>query len=825
MTMTNESGWLSKTIANGTPLSISCSWASTLDDIPTGAGVLKVYINNSLRMTRNVTQGKFTVNLTNYLTVGEFPVRVTVMDAYGNMSSIIYTIVVQDFSVESPFDYLTPITGSFTFNYTPSGKGEKVVHFKVDDTELPTETVETSKRQQSKTIPAKPHGAHTLEVWFVVDMDGEEVESNHLFYEYMSVDPQETDPIITSQYTETEALQYETITIPYQVYDPERLTTAVTFSVDGTVVQTIPNVDRTQQQWAYRALSYGEKVFTITCGETSKSFNINIAQSEASIDAVTEDLVLYLSAQGRSNGEDHPDTWQYNDISATMTGFNFVNDGWLLDSENNAMLRVAGDARITIPYKIFERDFRSTGKTIEIEFATRNIMNYDTPIMSCMSGGRGIVLTSQSAKLASEQASVETQFKEDEHVRIAFVVEKRSEHRLLYCYINGILSSVMRYPDDDDFSQINPVNISIGTNDSTIDIYNIRIYDNDLTRHQILGNWIADTQSVDLMMARYDHNDIFDNNNNIVIEKLPKDLPYMIISCPQLPQFKGDKKTCSITYVDPTDATKCFTAENVQIDVQGTSSQYYPRKNYKIKCKGGFENNGETSKKYQLTNDCLPASVFCLKADFASSEGANNVELVRAYENACPYKTPAQREDPLVRQGIDGIPCVCFYDDGTTTTFVGKYNFNLDKGAEECFGFAEDDESWEIKTHASSRVLWKVSDFEGDEWLDDFEARYPDEDPPYTDYTQLKAFSDWICQTDTEAATGDALAEPVTYNGTTYTNDTAEYRLAKFKAEVGNYVEVDSMLFYYLFTELFLMVDSRSKNMFPSFMGDEVIGA
>ena len=54
---------------------------------------------------------------------------------------------------------------------------------------------------------------------------------------------------------------------------------------------------------------------------------------------------------------------------------------------------------------------------------------------------------------------------------------------------------------------------------------------------------------------------------------------------------------------------------------------------------------------------------------------------------------------------------------------------------------------------------------------------------------------------------------------TTYTADTAAYRKAKFRAELGGYVELDSALYFYLFTELFLMVDNRAKNMFPSFMG------
>ena len=63
------------------------------------------------------------------------------------------------------------------------------------------------------------------------------------------------------------------------------------------------------------------------------------------------------------------------------------------------------------------------------------------------------------------------------------------------------------------------------------------------------------------------------------------------------------------------------------------------------------------------------------------------------------------------------------------------------------------------------------------------------------------------------------LDAPVTLGDATYTHDTSEYRLAKFKAELPSYVEMQSALFYYLFTELFLMVDSRAKNMFPSFMG------
>ena len=106
-------------------------------------------------------------------------------------------------------------------------------------------------------------------------------------------------------------------------------------------------------------------------------------------------------------------------------------------------------------------------------------------------------------------------------------------------------------------------------------------------------------------------------------------------------------------------------------------------------------------------------------------------------------------------------------------------------------------------------------------------ARYPDSDPAYTDSSQLSEFAAWMVSVDPEKATGDALPEAVTIvdgeKSTTYTTDSAAYRKARFRAELGNYVELDSALFYYLFTELFLMVDSRAKNMFPSFIGEEIL--
>lgn len=813
LTMQNTSGWLSKSISTGAACEISAIWSSIEDELPTGNGTLKITINGITKTTQDVAQGTVTIDVGKWLSAGANKIKFNITDAYGNSRTINYSVSVVDVSIASTFDSSIAYSGAINYSYIPTGNIEKTVHFIVDNAEIGTSTVAASGRQQSYVILAQTHGAHSLLVYFTATVDGVEIKSNELYYELICTVAGEDAPIITSSYRGTKAEQYASIIIAYMVYNPGSMLAPIHLLVNGREVAAL-TVDRTLQTWTYRADTVGDLTLEITCGAVRKTFNLTVTESSMDIGAETQDLSLYLSSYGRSNNEANPGTWGYGDIQAVFSGFNYSSDGWQLDQDNNTVLRVAGDARLTIPYKAFAQDFRTGGKTIELEFATRDVMDYDAVVVSCMSGGRGIELTAQRALLKSEQSEISTQYKEDEHVRISFVVEKRAENRLIYCYINGVMSGTVQYPTDDDFAQTAPVDISVGSNNCTIDLYCIRVYDNDLTRFQMLNNWIADTQDVDTMLERYQHNNVFDAYGSIVISQLPKDLPYLVLEAPELPQYKGDKKTVNGYYVDPLHPSKDFTFSGAQANVQGTSSQYYARKNYKISFKGGFTlADGTESENYVMNASAIPTNTYTFKADVASSEGANNVELVRLYNDACPYKTPSQVDNPNIRQGIDGFPIVVFWSNGNNTVFMGKYNFNNDKGTPEVYGFTAGDESWEILNNTSSRVLFKSADFADDAWLNDFEGRYPDGN---TDPTQLSALSSWLVSTDQAAATGATLEAPVTYGGVEYTADTAEYRLAKFKAELPEHIEVDSACFYYLFTELFLMVDSRAKNMFPT---------
>jgi hypothetical protein len=154
---------------------------------------------------------------------------------------------------------------------------------------------------------------------------------------------------------------------------------------------------------------------------------------------------------------------------------------------------------------------------------------------------------------------------------------------------------------------------------------------------------------------------------------------------------------------------------------------------------------------------------------------------------------------------------------------------NNDKSNENLFGFDRDVypklECWEFSNNTSDRTLFKKSEWleeiydkEEDKmvpaWMSDFEARFPDLDDPYKDYTQFKRFCDFVVSTDRRQATNEEFETPVVYDNVEYTADTQEYRLAKFKNEFEQYAEVDTFIFYYIFTETFLMIDSRAKNLF-----------
>lgn len=808
-TITNLMSSRLLTVADGTDVVLQFAYSSIDSDGGNdGAGIGAIVVNNVTKATVTVPQGNNALNVTSYLSAGTNTVKVKVTNSEGTVKTLSYTISVVSLSISTTFAEMGSYSENVIFSYTPSGVGEKTVHFVMDGTELGTATMTSNNRSQTYTISEQTHGAHIFKCYATMEVDGVSVQSNTITLGMMWVDSTSNVPIVMSPFSVTSATQGENLTIPFMVYDPSAETATVTRKVlnaDGSeYTQSSVTVGRTAQSWSLNDYPAGNIKFVISCGTASVTLPVTVSESTLVIEPVTDSLALEFSATGRSNSEANPDSWSYGDVTATFAGFGWTGaDGWVDDDDGNTVLRFLPDDYMTIPFKPFEADCRTTGFTVEAEFATRNVQDYDSIVFSSFAGGRGFRIGSQYAELKSEQSEVSMQFKEDERVRVCFVVENRNLNRLVYIYINGVMCGVSQYPTNDDFSQSSSVGLSIGAESCGIDLYRIRIYNKGLTRSEQLDNFIYDRPTLVQREEAYHRNDVLDDSEEVTITKLSAELPYALFKCFEMPQYKGDVKTgVEMIFGNPANASKSFSAESVELDVQGTSSAGYPIKNLKVKLKNGitYTLTGETSPVYKLRSSSIGVSKFCMKADFASSENANNVKLIDFYETLCPYKTPPQEKDSNVRQGVDGIPIVVFWQDSYGNVhFLGKYNFNNDKSTAEVFGFTSDypkAESWEFRNNTSNRCLLKSSDYTGSDWLNDFEARYPEDN---TSYTQLKRVTDWIVSTDRDAVSSE--------------EDKAA-RLTKFATEFETYFVKSAMLFYYLFTEVFLMIDSRAKNMF-----------
>ena len=141
----------------------------------------------------------------------------------------------------------------------------------------------------------------------------------------------------------------------------------------------------------------------------------------------------------------------------------------------------------------------------------------------------------------------------------------------------------------------------------------------------------------------------------------------------------------------------------VQVYGQGTSSMNYPIKNLRLKflqkqdypvVYDGLKTGPEiiTSKNDKVT----PVKIVCLKADYMDSSSTHNTQAANfIYDlyTEMQMKTPPQNsslyENDLVT-AIRGYPVICFFSEDNTEsgyTYIGRYNFNLDKATPEPFGF------------------------------------------------------------------------------------------------------------------------------------------
>lgn len=652
------------------------------------------------------------------------------------------------------------------------------------------------------------------------------------------------------------------------------------------------------------------------------------------------------------------------DVDAELEGFLWNgNSGWHTEGATTS-LRVAAGAKCTIPYQPFGGvDKIETGQVFEIDFSTSNLSDSTAEVVKCYSetDKSGIVITATGAYFSSTDFNQSTDgdarifvpFKENERIRLSFVItpwladeQGHSQDdpeatvnlwngsayvpynsvalgwwRFVKIYVNGVCVGIYNY--EHSFHQNNPSSIIIGSDVATIDVYSIRCYDTVLYDRAIVNNFIADTQDPVEKLRLFKRNNILNEaGTDVEPSALRRLMPCLFVTCESdatvsgitnnehiLPTNKADKRGVTVFFdCDGLDDEAkeyynfchTFVAFNVQWAVQGTSSQYYPRRNWKgtFKTEKKFKENyveTATSKKptyifvdapweesikdgrdaravyankykeqynknYQLKDfsaisddvrtldeiSTIPAKKFCMKADFAESSGTHNTGFAKYVDfilksMGYDYLTPPQKAqynktkkmtDVSFRTSVDGYPIAMFWrptfeDDWE---FYGKFNFNIDKGAESVFGFidtkdgglsssdvnpmtgqpfvefnedyydeaSQEDriayeppiECWEFTNNSTDLCKFRnvtptsftetSTDSDGvteiPAWLGSFEVRHPDNDNLIDlDYgtglkkpTHWAAFSEWVSSTDRTGVHNydKNLPVPTTWTGT-----------------------------------------------------------
>lgn len=684
--------------------------------------------------------------------------------------------------------------------FTVSGYGTKIVEWYIDGVLQPfvksdDEVVDvTATRAKYFTLSNLQQGGHSLQFRAYTLVNGEKFYTDTLYRDFMVYTGADSEVIIGVAVTIPkeygvlgandrvaiyDMVQYVPYALRFATYSPSNAaSTEVTISVDGKEIGKVGSANNIENSFVFTSTTSGNKTLKLATSNVSREMPIVVKETDMDIQEIDNGLVLDFTASGKSNNSPDKNTWTDGIHSATLEGFNWnTSSGWV-----DGRLEMSAGSSITFDYAPLDGNPTNTGKTIEVEWSTKNVTN-DDAIICDLRGENGVGILISATKVSMTSADgvvVETEYKSDENVRIGFVINQAqgtTNRRLSFIYANGIISRAEKWAVTDNYISDAPLKF-MATAEAQISLKSIRIYDAALSSDNMLNNYTLYRDTIEEMLEVYDRNDVYEEGTTTFsTEKMMGRLPVMIVTgdIPTL-ENTSDKDTqivVDIEYHNLQDPDKSFTMKNAAMRPQGTSSMGYPKKNFriyteKVENTEVYDANGNptANKLYSFKDGAQPVNCWCLKADYAESSGTHNTGIARLWNEALfnaqvdgEYKlrTGAQKaaiaaEYPYdVRTTIDGFPILLFYRPSANDSliFIGKYNFNNDKSTESVFGFEgipdfnnEKMQCWEVLNNGNALSLFTTADGFDEGWSEAFESRYPDTKTPYTG--DLKAFCEWM---------------------------------------------------------------------------------
>lgn len=775
--------------------------------MPTGEPVICTYTFRKASMKQTVVEQyaagrSIHFNIDKYLSEGTNQITVSIQGitsmatvAVGITYQVVKLALTCDYDIAQVFN-LSSEEKTLAAEFSVSGYGTKTIEWYIDGEKLAldsiTDEVVTESATRTKYIQLSnlQEGVHSLQLRACTTVDGEVFYSDTEFREFMVYNGVAKTPLtaismmVPSVYgiITTKRLysmqQFVSYTLNFATYNPKGSTAEVVVKLGGVQQGSIISENGTANQITIFPTKSGDTSIEFVIGETSYTLGAEIAQSAISVTEITNALQLDFHAQGKSNNATDKDSWAYGNYEGVFTGFNWNNtSGWV-----NGALHINAGASFDINLAPLGENPATLGKTIEIEFASTNVNDDDAVLLDLRNAdGTGLLITATNVKLVSQAGvTIETSYKDNEYIRVAFVINKKSgvtNKCMSFIYVNGIVSRGVAWASTDRYTSDALLHFT-GTSGAEMLLKSLRIYDMALTNDQVLNNFTLYRDTAAEMIEVYDRNNVYaENSNTFDYEKMMSRLPVMIVTgdIPTLESAsdKNTQITVDIEYYNLQDQSRSFKMKNAAMRPQGTSSMGYPKKNFRIYTQKRddtilYDANGIViaDKLYSFTKGAQPVNCWCLKADYAESSGTHNTGIARLWNKVLVdakindeylLRTNAQKAAFAaayqydVRTTIDGFPILMFYriTENDPLVFIGKYNFNNDKSTESVFGFVgipnfdnTKMQCWEVLNNGNALALFTSVEGFDSGWSDAFESRYPDTKTP--DTSDLKAFCTWM---------------------------------------------------------------------------------
>ena len=677
-------------------------------------------VKKTLNQIYTSAQGRegVSIDLQDYITEGTNNISI-VIKGQDNLASTTVSVIYQvvNLQVSDTFDLSKTynIGDTLIIPLTVGGYGSKTIEWYLDGERLPFDTsidqinspitVTNTKAIQLENITP---GVHSIQVRAYTIVEGKQFYSQTLFRNFFVKGGAETlvgvaselpigiEPIKGKYLDRVYGLvQYVPYTLRYAIYNPANLSSnSLSVYIESELYLTTNVTNDSESTISLVVNKSGNHNIKIAVNGTIYNIDSNVEQSSINIYEIDSNLSLDLRAFGRVNepNEENNAVWTYKDITSDFSGFYWnAQSGWI----DNSLIVNAG-ATLTIDHAPLATNVVESGKTMEFEFATRNVINDDSVVLDLMDdNGVGLLIRASEVIMAASDGSVvSTKFKSGDTNRISLVINKNANDTnacLMCIYVNGIICGVTNYAKTANIICENKLAFN---SDVDVIIKQLRFYDKALTSDEILNNYILYRDDVSEMLDIYKRNDIYDALSEIDPEKIVNWLPVMYFTCllndpkntvlggiPTLEartdaDAKDDEIYCSIKYVNAQDPDKNFSIDRSRVRLQGTSSIKYPKKNWRfytgkkygvmLDHKGNVIPDG----KYSFKTGSIPTDRWCLKADYAESSSSHNTGTARIWNELLTkaqvtYSNP-EKSSYFMLQGIkeDGsaINIYTFYD-------------------------------------------------------------------------------------------------------------------------------------------------------------------